>query len=218
MAPGPEERVVGCPVAGHVAGEPLRFHGPTARSVRECAFEKYPVCVRPGPGCRSPGLLLEPPEPFCHPRKQIIHLRQLDLKFTFPGSSALGEDIQNEAGAVNDFGGDQLLEIFLLAGRQLIVKHHSGRFFEPNQIGNFGGFSLADQQGRVRSNPFLRHHRNRLAAGGFQQPFQFVHRRQIRRIGRALQLDPHHNGSFHAPILPNLENERKTLFLRTGPT
>ena len=82
---------------------------------------------------------------------------QLHLQFAFLRAGALGKNIQNQAGAVNDFGGDDFFQIFLLGGRNFVVKNNGVRLEQAGFLGDFFHFSAPDERSRlVRVDAYLK--------------------------------------------------------------
>ena len=56
------------------------------------------------------------------PRQQMLKLRQLNLEFAFPSSSALGKNIKDERGPVEDLAVEYPLQIAGLGWGKLVIK------------------------------------------------------------------------------------------------
>ena len=79
----------------------------------------------------------------------MIKLRQLDLQLAFMGPRPLGEDIQDQARAV-DYAALQLaLQITLLAGRKHMVEYHQIALVLDNQRLQLGHLAAAYQKARA---------------------------------------------------------------------
>ena len=59
------------------------------------------------------------------PGHQVLQLRQFDLQLAFGRSRALGEDVEDQAGAVHDHRFPLVFEIALLHRREIDVEHHA---------------------------------------------------------------------------------------------
>src|SRR5262249_28038160 len=57
-------------------------------------------------------------------REEIGELGQLDLKLAFHGARALGEDVEDERGAVDDLEAERAAQVAFLDGRERIVGDH----------------------------------------------------------------------------------------------
>ena len=60
-------------------------------------------------------------------RQLVLELGQLHLEAALVGLGVLGEDVQDQAAAVEDLDLEQLLQGALLIGRQLVVGHEQRR-------------------------------------------------------------------------------------------
>src|SRR5690606_27432664 len=67
------------------------------------------------------GLPGQRPAPAAQPRQQVAELGQLDLGLALAAPRVLGEDVQDERGAVDDLDLDHVLQLPELAGGQLTV-------------------------------------------------------------------------------------------------
>ena len=56
-----------------------------------------------------------------HPREVVLELRELDLELALGGVGVVGEDVEDHRGAVDHGHAERLLEVALLARRQLVV-------------------------------------------------------------------------------------------------
>src|SRR6266705_5014357 len=74
-------------------------------------------------------------------REPVSQLRQLDLEFAFLGTGAPRKDVQYQAGAIDDLGIEDFLQILGLAGRKLVVEDHNVRAFKKNLLADFFGFA-----------------------------------------------------------------------------
>src|SRR5687767_747830 len=57
----------------------------------------------------------------CKPVQPVVELGQLHLELAFLGAGTTGKNVQDQSGAVDDFGINSLFQIPLLAGREVIV-------------------------------------------------------------------------------------------------
>ena len=83
-------------------------------------------------------------------RKEILELGELDLELAFPGAGALGEDLQNEGGAIQDLAAKDLLQIPRLGTGELVVEDDciDAQFLAAE--GKLGGLAGPDSGGGVR--------------------------------------------------------------------
>ena len=104
-----------------------------------------------------------------HPRQVVFELRQLDLELALGGDGVLGEDVEDQLGAIDDAGLERILERALLNRRDLVV--------DDQDVGPGGGkgalelrqLALADEGARVGLGAVLNDFRGDLDAGGARQ-------------------------------------------------
>ena len=106
--------------------------------------------------------------------KQILVLGQLHLQAAFGSAGALGEDVQDQSGAVQDRGPGDLLQGPDLAGRQVVVEDHHLRPVLGGQLLDFLGFALSYEAVGIRGVAVLQDLGDANAAGGLQQGLQLV--------------------------------------------
>src|SRR5262249_29689227 len=109
-------------------------------------------------------------------RQEIRELRQLDLQLALGGARALGEDVEDQCGPVDDLDAERLGDIALLDRRELVVG--------DEEIGRRRAGGRADlldlaapevERGRWR-RPLLRDAADDRAAGRHHQPRQLLDR------------------------------------------
>src|SRR4029453_16937908 len=71
----------------------------------------------------APGPLQMLPLPD-EPRQQVRELSQLDLQLALHGAGALGEDVEDQRGAVDDANTEGAAQVPLLYGRERVVGDH----------------------------------------------------------------------------------------------
>ena len=118
-------------------------------------------------------------------RQPVAELRELDLYRAFLARRVLGEDVEDERDAIDDVDREQLLEIALLGGRQLVVEDDDvdvERFRDGPQLLRL---ALADVGGGVGRAPALqlRVHRFRARGVGEQGELLERHLRLFHRRG-----------------------------------
>ena len=106
--------------------------------------------------------------------QQVLILGQFHLQAALLRPRPLGEDIQDQAAAVNDLHTQQLRQHTDLGGRQLIVEDHHGGLFIFHHAPDLLHLPLADEAVGVRLLPGLQYHARRLAACGLHQ-FRQLH-------------------------------------------
>ena len=107
------------------------------------------------------------------PREEMLKLREFNLELAFAGAGALGEDVENERGAVEHLAFEDFLEIAALSGGKFIVENDGIDFFAAAVGGEFVRLAAADEgagDGRVE---FLRAIPDDLSAGAGGQLLQF---------------------------------------------
>jgi hypothetical protein len=82
-------------------------------------------------GLAGPPVLPRPPrwrsrwvQPAHQPGREVLELRQLDLHLALAGARALGEDFQDQLGAIEHAPPELALEVALLRTRQRMVEDH----------------------------------------------------------------------------------------------
>ena len=82
-------------------------------------------CVSPGPRVPMPApCWLSCGAAAAQARQPVAQLRELDLHRAFLARRVLGEDVEDQRDAVDDVDREQLLEVALLRGRELVVEDH----------------------------------------------------------------------------------------------
>src|SRR5690606_9388067 len=89
--------------------------------------------------------------PAAQPRQQVLELGELDLGLTLPALGVLGEDVEDERGAVDDLHLDDLLEPPQLAGGELAVADHRVRAGGGDHLAQLLGLARADVGRGVRA-------------------------------------------------------------------
>ncbi len=116
-----------------------------------------------------------PPEPR-QPRQQMLQLRQLHLQLALARAGAQGEYVKNKGGAIQDFAGEDLLEIARLRGRQLLVEHRRVDVVGPAKRGVFRRLPRPNKRPRHRRLELLHSGPHDFRAGGAGQFGQFLER------------------------------------------
>ena len=107
-------------------------------------------------------------------RRQVLKLGQLHLQFTFVGARPLGEDIQNQAGAIQHSAFEQLFQITLLHRTQRMVEQHHIRLFPLHAGAHFLGLAGADKITGMRRTARTGDRGHRFRAGGNHQFAEFT--------------------------------------------
>src|SRR4029453_2429519 len=93
------------------------------------------------------------------PRQKILQLRQLYLQAAFPAPSALRKNIENQLRPIENFTGEQILQVPRLPGGKFIIKNDRGPLLNPTRV--FDGLSFAATD-IVRSSRFRQLLRDRI--------------------------------------------------------
>ena len=115
--------------------------------------------------------------PTAQPRKQVGQLRELDLRLAVPRAGVLGEDVEDQRGAVDHLDLELLLQLPQLAGRELAVADDGvgpGRLHRVAQLVDLAG---TDVGGGVGLRAALDEGVEHLGPRRLGQPGQLVHRR-----------------------------------------
>ena len=109
------------------------------------------------------------------PGQQVLVLRQLHLEPALLGLGPLGEDVQDQAAAVQYLDPQHLGEHPLLGGGQVIVKDHHVRPGILAEELHLRRLALADEAAGIRGVPVLQNGAQGLAPGGLHQGSQLCH-------------------------------------------
>ena len=120
------------------------------------------------------GLLSEGPPPAPQARESVPEEGQLDLGAALGGPGVLGEDVEDHRGAVDRRPPEQLLQVAMLRGRQLVVEDDGVRVEAAAQLGDLLGFAAPDEGGRVGGITTLHDAADDIGTGAVDQLGQFV--------------------------------------------
>ena len=109
-------------------------------------------------------------------RQPVLQQRELDLGLAFLAVRVLSEDVEDHGGAIDGRSPEQLLEVELLRGRELVVEHNRVRVDRQRDIAQFVDLALTDVRGRVRSLATLHHPRDLVGTGGVNELRQLIER------------------------------------------
>ena len=120
------------------------------------------------------------------PRQQVLELGQLDLELAVPGRGALGEDVEDQLGAVDHAQVEALGEVARLGGREVVVEDHQVDVQLEAADHQVLELAPADHRLRVDPRPALDHVSTTLDPGRARQLAQLrrVDLGRPRRRGR----------------------------------
>ncbi len=140
--------------------------------------------------------------PAAQSRQQVFELRQLHLRLALFGLGVLGEDVQDQRGAVDDLDLDHVLQRATLAGLEFVVDDHGVGAHGLDDVAQLDGLALADVRGGVGVGAALQHAVEHLGARGFGQGGEFA-QRHLGLGGRAAHplAHEHHLLEAQLPVL-----------------
>ena len=109
----------------------LLFAGPLEADTAFLAFQMGPEAAQAG--------------------DEVVELGQFDLKAAFQREGALGEDVEDELGAVHDAHAQNFLEGASLCGGQVVVEDHESGLGGLEVGGDLLGLATADVGGRIQN-------------------------------------------------------------------
>lgn len=98
--------------------------------------------------------------------QQVLELRKFDLQLAFAGAGALGKDIEDQRGAIENFAVEYFLEITALRGGEFVIENDGIDISAMAEAGKFVGLAFADKSGGVGSGHFLQPVAHDMAARG----------------------------------------------------
>ena len=104
----------------------------------------------------------------------VAQLRQLDLQFPLGGDGPLGEDVEDEGGAVDDRHAARVLDVAHLRRGELAVEDDEVRAVPLAEFRDLRKPPAADHRGRVEAAPLLEHLGSGLRAGGYGKLLKLV--------------------------------------------
>jgi len=167
-------RLAGVGVAdqGHgqhlAAGARAAPHGTLASKQLQTVFEhldplaeQTPVGFKLGfarPTQADTALLTLQVRPTAHQAgRHVLQLRQFDLQLAFMASGALGEDVENQAGAIDNTTPQFLFQVALLGSGKFMIENGDVGAHAADRLGHLGHFSLARIERGIRAFPASLH-------------------------------------------------------------
>jgi hypothetical protein len=108
--------------------------------------------------------------------KQVVELREFDLRLTFAGLGVLGENVQDDRGPVDDLDFDGILECAALARGEFSVGNHSVSTNGHDNFVEFFDLSAAKVRGWVWVRLTLKHTIKDNRTSRLAQCREFLHR------------------------------------------
>jgi len=102
-------------------------------------------------------------------RGQVLQLGQFHLQLALVALGALGEDVEDQAGAIDDAAVQAAFEVTLLGRRQGVVEDDDVGIVDGRRLGDFVGLAAADKIGRIGGGAFCGDRGDRLRAGRARQ-------------------------------------------------
>ena len=106
------------------------------------------------------------------PGDEVLELGDLHLQLGLAGARLAGEDVQDQAGAVQDEPLRQFLQALGLSGRQVVVEHDLVDVVRFAEFGQLAHLPLAQEGGGIEGRAVLHQHPRDLGARGEGEPLQ----------------------------------------------
>ena len=110
---------------------------------------------------------------------EVLKARQLHLQAALLRPGPLGEDVEDQARAVEHAHAEFLLQHAHLRRGELIVKHREIAVVHIYKRLELGDLAVSDEAARIRRRAVLYHHADRLAAGRLDQCGKLLHRNLV---------------------------------------
>ena len=104
----------------------------------------------------------------------MLQLRQLDLQFTFIGTSALGKNIKNQSGSIQHPALQLFFQVTFLGGRKSVIKQHHFGFMRDDGLANLFNFARTDEIFWITLMAPGYQQLNRFCTGGNNKLFKFT--------------------------------------------
>src|SRR6478672_2451679 len=127
-------------------------------------------------GGATAGLAREVATPAAEALLHVLKLRQLDLRLALLALRVLGEDVEDQRGAVDDLDLDLVLEVAQLAGGELPVADHGVGAGGLDDLADRLDLAAADEGRRVGRLAALEDRLEHLGAGGLGERGELGHR------------------------------------------
>ena len=151
------------------------------------------------PRGRRPHLAGQRLAPAAQPRQHVLHLRERDLGLALAGLGVLGEDVEDQRGAVHHLDLDHVLQVDQLGRGQLPVADHRVGAGLGDDVAQLLGLAGADVGGRVGLVAALGHALEHLGTRGLGQRRELA-QRGVGVRGRARGPHAHQDDPFQAQL------------------
>ena len=131
----------------------------------------------------------------------MLQLRHLNLHLALAGLRTLGEDVENERGAIEHLAIKYTLQIARLCGTKFVIKNDRINRPIPAVFCEFCGLSLADESGGMRTRQLLESIADYLCSRGVGQFGKFIERFAGVNGAASLQLGPNEKDSFSVAVI-----------------
>jgi len=135
------------------------------------------------------------------PRQDVLQLRHLDLHFPLPRPRALGEDVEDERGAVEHFAVEYFLQVLGLRRAQFVIENDRVHFALFAKFSNLRRLAFADEGGHVWAAKFLGSFADDFCARGPGQLGEFLHRFRDLDAAALLEFRAHKEDALNFPSL-----------------
>ena len=129
-------------------------------------------------------------------RQAVAQERQLDLRLALERVGVLPEDVEDHRGPVDRGSAEQLLEVVLLGGRQLVVEHDRVGVDTDADLAQLLGLALADEPRVIGRVATLHEAGDFVGARGVDEQRQLVEARLGLFVRRTGERDPDDHDAF----------------------
>src|SRR6266568_2651971 len=130
----------------------------------------------------------------------MLELGQFDLQLAFSRAGALGENIEDERGAIENLAIEHLLQVAALGWRKLIVENHRINVRAPAVLSELIGLALADERAGARRRHLLYPIADHFSPGGVGQFREFRQRIAQFPAVPGFQFHSHQKNSFSSSV------------------
>ena len=124
----------------------------------------------------------------------MLELGQLDLQLAFVGARPLGEDVEDQAHAIDDPAAELALEIALLGRRQLVIEDGEARAGGGQRTRHFLHLALAGEQCGIGARAPAAHLRAGVEARARRKLADFLHALRVAGLAE-IEADQHRLGA-----------------------